>query len=242
MNIWLCASKFKNNDIQHNANKIIELLKKKSTDKIDFLFFGESFLHGFEALSWNYDNDILMKKETDKTIHIISEACKEHNRGVGFGYFEFDQDEVYSSYIVIDSNGKTLTNYRRISTGWRYPNVDKNIYKEGKSIAIFNYHNKKIGIGLCGDIWDNDLYNEYLNHQFDVFIWPVYVNYDIDKWITEERTEYLKRSKSLGTHVLYINSVSDEPSYGGTYYQHNGSLIQETELQSTEVSLKVKVK
>jgi len=237
VNVLLCSSKFINGDIEYNANKMIELLKKKSENRIDFLFFGESFLNGFEALTWDYYKDLKMKEKTDSYLKVLSEKCIQYNRGLGFGYFEYDNGKIYSSYIIYDNNGNTLINYRRITSGWRYPNVDTSVYTEGQSIASFLYNNKKIGIGLCGDIWHEPLYGELLNQNFDVFIWPVYVNYSIDKWNEDERTDYMLRSRSLGQHVLYINSVSDEPSFGGTYFQANAVLIEETVPSSEEYCL-----
>ncbi|MGS0973171.1 MAG: carbon-nitrogen hydrolase family protein [Candidatus Izemoplasmataceae bacterium] len=234
MNVLLCSSKFVNNDIKHNSNKMIELLQKKSYQKIEFLFFGESFLNGFDALTWNRYEDLKIKEETNKYIDILSKKCKEYNRGLGFGYFEFDDEKIYSSYIVFDSNGNKLVNYRRITNGWRFPNVDTSIYCEGLSIGMFEYKGYKFGIGLCGDVWIEALYNQFLNYNFDVFVWPVFVNYDPTIWKENERVDYMMRSKSLGTHVLYINSISNGPSYGGTYFQANGELIGETEPSEDE--------
>jgi len=239
MNILLCSSKFVDGDIAGNAKKIIDLLEMNSKKDIEFVFLGEAFLNGFDSLKWDYSMDLLMKNDTLKYVELISEKCNEYNTGVGFGYFEFDKDNIYSSYIVFDSNGNEVSNYRRISKGWRFPNVDSNIYKEGNQIAKFVYRNVTFGLGLCGDVWDDRLYNKYIEQSFDVFLWPVYVSYDKAQWYRNERENYIHRSSKLAKYVLYVNSVSDVPSFGGSYLQLDRKLIEEKPLSGEETSLKV---
>lgn len=241
MNVILCASKFINKDIEHNANKVIEFLMMNSNKEIDFLFFGESFLNGFESLTWDYNQDKTMKEDTKKYLKLLSEKCKIYKCGLGIGYFEFDQGKIYSSYIVFDSNGNQLVNYRRISIGWRYHRVDSNIYCEGTSIESFEYKGKKFGIGLCGDVWTNPLYDYFIENDYDIFIWPVYVNYNKLRWVEDERSDYFNKSKPLGKHVLYINSVSNEPSYGGAYIMSHGKIVEETELGNEETYIEATI-
>lgn len=237
MNIILCASKSMNRDIEYNKTKIIEQLKKPINKKIEFIFFGEAYLNGFDSLSWNFFEDKLFQEETMNTVKYLGEMAKKYNRGLGFGYFEFVDSTIYSSYIVYDSNGDILCNYRRITTGWRFDHVNTNYYKEGNLIGEFVHKGKHFGISLCGDIWDDSLYNELLNKNFDVMVWPVYLNYEPIDWEDKEKDEYIKRSKGTAEKVLFINSVSDEPARGGTFFLDKGKLIKETKMSSKETYL-----
>ncbi len=237
MNIILCSSKFINGDINYNKSIIIKQLKKPAKNKIDFIFFGEAYLNGFDSLSWNYSEDKKLNLVTMNTVKYLGEMAKKYNKGLGFGYFEFVGNSVYSSYIIYDSNGEVLCNYRRITKGWRFDHVDPTYYKEGNVIGEFKYKGKHFGISLCGDIWDDSLHNELLNKNFDVMIWPVYIDYKPDIWEEKEKYEYIKKSRGVASKVLFVNSVSDEPSYGGTYFLSDGILIEETKMSKEGLCL-----
>lgn len=227
MNIILSSEKFINNDIIGNSKRIIDVLISSTNSDIEFVFFGEAFLNGFDALSWEYKDDIKMKKDTEDYIKLLGEKAKEYHCGLGFGYYEFIDKKIYSSYLIFDKTGDMIHNYRRVSPGWKVKKADSEIYTEGNQIGEFIYKGLHFGVALCGDIWHREIYDEILNKNFDVLIWPVYVNYSRQAWDHAEKQQYLSKSKTLATHVLYVNSISNEPAYGGSYYQADGSLIEE---------------
>lgn len=241
LNVILCSSKFINGDINYNKSNIIEQLKKPAHNKIDFIFFGEAYLNGFDSLSWNYFEDKELHETTMDTVSHLGKMAKKYSRGLGFGYFEFVDQSVYSSYIVYDSSGNILCNYRRITKGWRFDYVDTNHYKEGNVIGEFTYKGKHFGISLCGDIWDDSLYNDLLNKNFDVMVWPVYIDYEPDVWENKLKHEYIMRSSKTASNVLFVNSVSDELAYGGTYFLSGGELIEETKMSKEGMSENINI-
>ncbi len=237
MNIILCSSKFINGDINYNKSQIINQLKKPAHNKIDFIFFGETYLNGFDSLTWDYFEDEKISGITMDTVKYLGEMAKKYSKGLGFGYFEFVNQSIYSSYIVYDSMGNILCNYRRISKGWRFGYVDTNHYKEGNVIGEFIYREKHFGISLCGDLWDDSLQNELLNKNFDVLVWPVYIDYKPDIWESKVKLEYIIRSKEVASKVLFINSISGNATSGGTYYLSDGELIEETKMSKDQICM-----
>lgn len=55
MYIGLAEYKFINNDIEFNISQIEKALQ--SSNNIDMLCFGETFLQGFDSFNWNYELD-----------------------------------------------------------------------------------------------------------------------------------------------------------------------------------------
>ena len=67
MKIALAAVGFITNDTAYNFEKI-EKLVKEYFDKVDLILFGESFLQGFDCLSWKYLKDLEIAIDRDSEI------------------------------------------------------------------------------------------------------------------------------------------------------------------------------
>ncbi len=78
----------------------------------DLICFGEAFLHGFDALCWDYkkDKEIAINLRS-KYLTDIKTAAKEHKISVSFGFYEVFEESIYSSYIIIDHSGEILYRY-----------------------------------------------------------------------------------------------------------------------------------
>ncbi len=231
MKILLACVGFKNKEINFNKNQIIKVIKTSPKD-IDLIVFGESFLQGFDSLSRNYtiDKQIAISK-SDKIIKEISEHAKENNVAVSFGYFEFFNESIYSSQIVINHKGIIIHNYRRISKGWKEISANEN-YKEGDECSFFVLKNKKIAISLCGDLWFDENIIKYKNLELDLLLWPVYTDFNYNVWNNTEKYSYANQVKSLKCPVLYVNSYYLDKEYfeiarGGATHFKNGKIIQE---------------
>lgn len=111
-------------------------------------------------------------------------------------------------------------NYRRITIGWKeYSKTDFH-YKEGKDTLTFNYKGHNIVIALCGDLW---VCPEKFKNS-GLLLWPVYVNFTVEEWKTEE-VEYAKQALLSCDNVLMVNSLSENPdSFGGCFYFRDGQI------------------
>jgi len=229
MKIALASKKFINNDIDFNLNVILKSMDEVKQKNVEILCFGESFLQGFDALSWdNYESDLAIALEKDSdVIKQISTKSKVLSLCVMFGYIEKEFGKIYSSYLVIDK-GEIIHNYRRISKGWKEYSKTNDFYCEGKEVPLFKLEGHDCAIALCGDLYS---FPERFRVEEEILIWPVYLNFSMDEWNNVEKAEYERIAGNTCRHVLWINSLSDNPdAYGGCYYFKEGKIEQALEL------------
>lgn len=206
MKINLMSLAFKTKDVLYNKKKIINAMHEYS-HKADMLVFGESFLHGFEALSWDYERDKSIAIAIDADIiNEIRCTAKENNIAVSFGMIEKHSEKLYSSQVTIGKDGDFLDVFRRVSSGWKEPIADEH-YCEGDGFHTFDFEDKKILVGICGDFWHDELIEEASKITKDLVLWPVYTDFVPKLWNEEEKYEYAKEAAILKAPVLYVNSV-----------------------------------
>src|SRR5690554_2651205 len=136
------ASQVSSNNIEDNF-KLIRKSIEKLKDQVDLICFGEAFLHGFNALSWNYliDKKIAISIDTNY-IKNIQYLAKHNETAVSFGFYELFADNIFCSNIFINKNGEILNHYRRISSGWKVVSKCDEHYKEGSEFSTFNFMGK----------------------------------------------------------------------------------------------------
>ncbi|WP_103981692.1 carbon-nitrogen hydrolase family protein [Helcococcus massiliensis] len=231
MKIALAAVGFVTNDIEYNLGKIKDIVKKYYKE-VDLLVFGESFLQGFDCLTWEYlkDTEIALDRES-YYIKRIKSLAKEYQVAISFGYIEKDKEKIYSSQLTINKNGEILDNFSRVSIGWKEPIADFH-YCEGEGFRQFNYLNKSISIALCGDLWyeENCIQMKELNT--DIVLWPVYTDFNFQEWNDTIKYEYAEQAEKCGNKLLYVNSHclerdSDSIARGGAALFSNGKIESE---------------
>lgn len=213
MKIALGVARIKDKKKEENLIEILKLIKKACRSGCEAIFFGESSLNGFEGLTWNknYDLENNAVSLDSEVIREIRELAGELKIITGVGYFEkVDEGEIYSSYLVVDKNGETLLNYRRISPGWREQDVDLTCYREGNETLELMLGKERFVLGVCGDIWDDKLCGEIRGKTAEKLLWPLYIDYSLYEWREVAESEYLERVKEVGKETFIINSYSDE--------------------------------
>ena len=231
MRYALAALGFMNENIQHNKNVIIDTMVKCS-EAADIVIFGEAFLQGFYAATFEVEHDD--KIAISNNSQIIKEICadaKTHNIAVSFGLIEKVNDCFYSSQITIGSNGEVVDIYRRVSPGWKLPHAGEQ-YLEGDGFHTFSYMDKTIAVGLCGDLWFDENIDMIKQLHPDVVFWPVYTDFNYNEWNTSMKYEYAEQADKLGGNVLYVNSVckdkdEDEIARGGAVLFIDGKISKE---------------
>lgn len=219
MNIGLVSYEFRNNDIPFNIAQM-ERAMRAAQGSADLLCFGETFLQGFDALSWKYEQDRDAAISADSPVmEQLRGLTLRYGVDLLFGYIERCGDTLYSSCAVIE-NGNLLHNYRRVSRGWKEYTITDEHYREGSDTGGFLYHGQPVTIALCGDLWD---FPERFRTDH-LLIWPVYVNFSLDEW-TRYEIEYAGQAQLAARKALMINSISQEPkSYGGAFYFKDGRI------------------
>lgn len=233
MKVLLAALGFRNKDMTFNMRVMQETMRQYA-EKTDLIVFGETFLQGFDCLTWDFDKDVEMAVCMEgPVIAQMKRTAKETNTAISFGYVEknsckIDADKLYSSQITIGKNGEIIDNYRRVSGGWKETIADYH-YCEGEAFHTFEFCGKSISIGLCGDLWYDDNVERIKSLNADVVLWPVYTDFNYRKWNDTLIFEYAQQSKRVSANVLQVNSVSlgqDPESFarGGAEYYKNGEI------------------
>lgn len=219
MKIGLVSYECRDFDVEFNSKQIEKALL--NSEKVDILCFGEAYLQGFGAVTSIYEKDIKVAISKDaKEMEYIKNLSIKYDTAIMIGYIEKEEENLYSSYALIE-NGKILQNYRRMSKNWMdYENRDDR-YKEGEYSEIFLYKGLEMRIALCGDMW---IMSENFKTE-GVLIWPVYVNFALDE---KEALEYAKQAKQSANKSVLINALSNNPkSSGGAFYFKEGKIEKE---------------
>lgn len=219
-------------DLEFGLLQIEDYAKEAKERSAELILFPEAFLQGFEGLCFDYQKDILVAVSAQGAeIARVRRICKENGIGIGLGYFETEGGVIYSSYIIIDSNGKTIANYRRRSPGWKesYAGAD---YREGKEFISFQMKDKAFSVILCGDFWTDSLLDEISAIECDCMIWPVYIDFTIEDWESFEYAEYLERTQVLEMPVAFVNAYVEDPerANGGAFVAKHGRAEQELKM------------
>lgn len=224
MKIALASARIVDRDINYNLSQMERYMKEAKALDADLVCFGEAFLQGFNALSWQYEEDKKIALTTFSPEFMqIKALTKEIGIDVLFGYNELEDDTLYSSCVLI-ADGTIIHNYRRISRGWKeYSKTDEH-YKEGSLVEVFDYKDKKCVIGLCGDLWD---YPERFALGEDLLLWPVYVCWTKEEWENVGKTEYAEQAKLCCENTLYVNSICDGDAFGGAVHFLDGIVYEE---------------
>lgn len=149
MRIGLASYPFVNHDVDHNLAQM-EAALRLAQGKVELLCFGEAFLQGFDALSWNYADDKQTALPVDSApIRHAARLSLAYGVGLLFGYIERQEDRIYSSCAVMDG-GALKHNYRRISRGWKDFRRTDGHYREGTETGAFWYRKRRLAVALCG--------------------------------------------------------------------------------------------
>lgn len=224
MKIALASARIIDRDVNYNLSQMERCMKEAKARGANLVCFGEAFLQGFNALSWQYaeDKNIAVTTSSQEFARIKS-LTKKIGIDVLFGYNELSNESIYSSCALI-ADGKIIHNYHRISKGWKeYSKTDEH-YKEGTTVEVFMYHGIRCVIGLCGDLWD---YPKDFALGEDLLLWPVYVSWTKEEWENGGKFEYAEQAKKCCENTLYINSNCDGDAFGGAIHFLNGTIQKE---------------
>ena len=239
MIVGLAAARFINNNVNYNLSNCLKYIKNAKEKNLDLLIFGETYLQGFESLEWIPEKDLLIGLDLQSNeLNILRKYCKENEIGLGMGYIERQNNTLFSSYLIIDKNGNDLTNYRRMSRGWRENNTDEKVYLEGNSFLVFKYMGFSLYVGLCGDFWEEAVIEKIPKKYVDIVFWPVFISYDKKTWEKEELNIYIEQAKKINKNILLVNSICVEEksiAYGGAFAVKNNKLIASMEQEKEDL-------
>lgn len=224
MKIALASARLVDGDIPHNLAQMERYMREAKGADADLVCFGETFLQGFEALTWQYEEDRNMAvTTTSQEFARIQALTRDIGVDVLFGYNELAEESIYSSCALI-AGGELIHNYRRISKGWKEHTKTDAHYKEGDTVEVFTYGDKKCVIALCGDVW---VYPERFALGEELLFWPVYVGWTQEEWEGGGKQEYAEQAKLCCENTLYVNSLCHGAARGGAARFLNGIIQKE---------------
>lgn len=212
MKIALASAPVRTGDVEHNLSAMLQTIRQ-CAGKAELVLFGETVLQGFECLSWDYETDrrVAVSRE-DARIARIRDAARDSQIAVSFGYIEKAGDALFSSQMVIDAKGAIIHNFHRVSVGWKeYWHTDAH-YREGANFEAFSYRGKRLAIGLCGDLWTEGRPREMRGLRANIVLWPVWCDYNAQKWNETVKYEYAHQAALCGDCVLYVNPFCVDPN------------------------------
>lgn len=217
-------------DIDSNIKTIEEYLKK--SEDLDLLVFGESFLQGFESLTWDYEKDLDIALDiNDEKILYLRSLSKKYETGLSFGFIEKDSGNLYSSNLLVNKDGQVEDIYRRVSKGWTIKNVSHQ-YKIGEDFSIFEFMGKKFLTAICGDLWYEKNLKKINDLNPDYILWPLYIDYSLEEWEEGAKDEYLDQVSKLKAPVLMVSSYMEDErgALGGAYFFKDGKIFKALDL------------
>jgi len=220
MKIALASAPIRNGDVAFNLTQMAKYISLAREQGAELVCFGEAYLQGFDALTWNFEEDRSTAISCSSGLfQIIAGWTRDSGIDVLFGFLEREGDAIYSACALV-SGGELVLKYRRISKGWKDRSEADDHYREGDELALFRYRDHLCSIALCGDLWE---YPEQFKLGQDILFWPVYLDYHKAEWETGAQQEYAVQAEKVGGNVLMINSV-DDSAHGGSCWFQNGAV------------------
>jgi len=231
MKIALASAPVRNGDTAHNLTQMAQYIWKAKEQGAELVCFGEAYLQGFDALTWEFEED----RTTAASVHspvfqIIAGWTKDTGVDVMFGFLERDGDTIYSSCALV-AGGELIHRYRRISRGWKEFTKTDGHYREGTEVSVFEYRGRTCLIALCGDLWDC---TERFKQGQEILFWPVYIEYTKKEWENGEQQAYAQKAAEVGGQVLMINPV-DADAHGGSCRFEHGTVKDALPMDTTDI-------
>lgn len=205
MKFALAAKGFINEDLDFNKGVILKTLEDYR-GRADMVLFGEAFLQGFYGPTFDLDHDLKMALALDHPVFDeIARKARESSTAVSFGFIEREGDTIYSSQATIDSQGKLVDVFRRVSPGWKIEGAGES-YREGEGFHSFLLEGRKMAVGLCGDLWFDENIRQIKELRLDLLLWPVYTDFPFKEWNSSIKYDYAVQANRACPRTLLVNS------------------------------------
>jgi len=210
MKIALAQALSEDNDVKANLLTLHKHVLRAKEMGADAIFFGEAFLQGFGALSFDFeaDKEIALGPGAPE-LYFLSRLAADKKIAIGFGFYRQDKEDIHSSYLVYGSDGSVLVLYDRVSSGWKKKGADAH-YASGRELKTFNLNGRLFGLALCGDLFDETIRASIAKGNYDGFLWPVYLNWDEKRW-SRELPAYARQAAGLRAETYLVGSISTSP-------------------------------
>lgn len=229
MKFALAAKGFINEDLDFNKGVILKTLEDYR-GRADMVLFGEAFLQGFYGPTFDLDHDLNVALALNHPVFDeIAGKARETSIAVSFGFIERERETIYSSQVTIDSQGKIVDVFRRVSPGWKIEGAGES-YREGEGFHSFLLEGRKMAVGLCGDLWFDENIRQIKDLQVDLLLWPVYTDFPFKEWNSSIKYDYAVQASRVCPRTLLVNSFcldkrdEEEIAKGGAAFFLHGRI------------------
>jgi predicted amidohydrolase len=121
----------------------------------DLYFFPELNLYGYSKDQFDLMKSIIEKSRIEETTHFnfVSDLAKKHKVAIGYSVptYDFDTDNYWISFVVVDDKGQLLTLYNKLHLCQYGNGIEKDYFVEGRSLGVFEFKGIKFGTIICYD-------------------------------------------------------------------------------------------
>lgn len=209
-------------DILGNTAKMIDIMADAESQGCDIVVFPELVVTGYPP------EDLLLRPAFMRAVEAAVDELIQASGSVCcvFGAPRIEQDKLKNSAFLCQ-NGEIIGIYDK-----KYlPNYgvfdERRYFSEGSGESVFTLNGKRIGVGICEDLWHDALAEKQV--EYDCELW-LNLNASPFHWGKQEEREALtkRRSKQFHAPVIYVNPVGgqDEVVFDGGSHVANakGSL------------------
>lgn len=191
-------------DIAYNMQLVLDAMQGAESAHCDMLVLPELVLTGYppEDLLWRH---AFMDEAEDAVAHIVAHSA---NTVVVFGHPRRENGLLLNS-ATLAANGEIVGVYDKRAL----PNYgvfdERRYFTPGSGPDVFEVHGWRIGIGICEDLWDDELAEKAAARPRDVLLNLNASPFHIDKQL-ERESLMQRRAARFGVPVVYVNPVGGQ--------------------------------
>lgn len=211
MVVGICQTDVIMGDTKYNLIAAEDYIHQCSDKGVELALFPEMSMTGFgldpENVAEKYGNGI--------TVHTMTRFAMQYGIALGFGYTACTAGKYTNRYVVVDSNGRIISDYAKIHP---FSYSGENLkYSAGNSLSQFEFDGTVISTFICYDLRFPEIF-QAVSDETEVIVvaanWPASRR---DDW------KLLLRARALEnqSYVLGINRYG----WGGELYYSGDSMV-----------------
>ena len=209
-------------DIAYNTHLVLEAMQRAEALHCDMLVLPELVLTGYPP------EDLLLRHAFMREVEgaVAQIVANARQAVVVFGHPRHVDGCMFNS-ASLAADGKLVGVYDKRAL----PNYgvfdERRYFTPGSGSDVFEVHGWSIGLGICEDLWDEEVIETTASRPRDVLLNLNASPFHIDKQLEREALMQ-RRAKRLGVPVVYVNPVGGQDEIvfdGGSHAVDAGGML-----------------